>query len=410
MKNKIVYLGIILTVILSGCGKKTADKDNHLSYDNSENIEADGGSEVHNDNQNVFLKEEADEWNVLEENTKETIYSLDDRLQNVLQVYQNEGKTKVLAVNEENSIFLYNITDDKLYSYHLDKNKNSDWDNYKIISYDNDIIISVDITKMNISEKKEADGVEIIAGNVLDEKKRIYVFDQEMKLKEKYNISNTSETITALTLAGKKGFLAFNNGNIYYYSLKNGIGKILSHKILKKLKDITIDEMQINESQNIIAFLGCKLNQNKYDVYGWIDLVNKTVEIRYTETSYGNNLHMEKDIAYITDGEIPRRHMASGLLKCMNLSSKKFFDFKVENLESMEAYLSKDGSHVFTYRKILSEDKDRITGYLLRIYNFSNGKILYESKWKDKGNIKGIYSCGNGFYVFAENELCYIEI
>ena len=134
MKNKIVYLGIILTVILSGCGKKTADKDNHLSYDNSENIEADGGSEVHNDNQNVFLKEEADEWNVLEENTKETIYSLDDRLQNVLQVYQNEGKTKVLAVNEENSIFLYNITDDKLYSYQLDKNKNSDWDNYKIIS------------------------------------------------------------------------------------------------------------------------------------------------------------------------------------------------------------------------------------------------------------------------------------
>ena len=124
MKNKIVYLGIILTVILSGCGKKTADKDNHLSYDNSENIEADGGSEVHNDNQNVFLKEEADEWNVLEENTKETIYSLDDRLQNVLQVYQNEGKTKVLAVNEENSIFLYNITDDKLYSYQLDKNKN----------------------------------------------------------------------------------------------------------------------------------------------------------------------------------------------------------------------------------------------------------------------------------------------
>ena len=52
--------------------------------------------------------------------------------------------------------------------------------------------------------------------------------------------------------------------------------------------------MQINESQNIIAFLGCKLNQNKYDVYGWIDLVNKTVEIRYTETSYGNNLHMER--------------------------------------------------------------------------------------------------------------------
>ena len=89
---------------------------------------------------------------------------------------------------------------------------------------------------------------------------------------------------------------------------------------------------------------------------------------------------------------------------------KEIFDFKVENLESMEAYLSKDGSHVFTYRKILSEDKDRITGYLLRIYNFSNGKILYESKWKDKGNIKGIYSCGNGFYVFAENELCYIEI
>ena len=72
---------------------------------------------------------------------------------------------------KENSIFLYNITDDKLYSYQLDKNKNSDWDNYKIISYDNDIIISVDITKMNISEKKEADGVEIIAGNVLDEKR-----------------------------------------------------------------------------------------------------------------------------------------------------------------------------------------------------------------------------------------------
>ena len=57
-----------------------------------------------------------------------------------------------------------------------------------------------------------------------------------MKLKEKYNISNTSETITALTLAGKKGFLAFNNGNIYYYSLKNGIGKILSHKNFKKIK------------------------------------------------------------------------------------------------------------------------------------------------------------------------------
>ena len=76
----------------------------------------------------------------------------------------------------------------------------------KLFLIDNDIIISVDITKMNISEKKEADGVEIIAGNVLDEKKRIYVFDQEMKLKEKYNISNTSETITALTLAGKKDF------------------------------------------------------------------------------------------------------------------------------------------------------------------------------------------------------------
>lgn len=70
---------------------------------------------------------------------------------------------------------------------------------------------------MNISEeRKYKDGV-IISGEILNEKKRIYVFDFQMKLKEKYNVLDTDETISALCFGEKKGFAAFDNGNIYSY-------------------------------------------------------------------------------------------------------------------------------------------------------------------------------------------------
>lgn len=144
----------------------------------------------------------------------------------------------------------------------------------------------------------------------------------------------------------------------------------MSHKILKDLNDIIIEEMQVNGSQDMFVFLGCKLNQNKYDVYGLIDMINETVEIRHTENLYGNCLHIEKDIAYITDGEIPRKNIATGVVKYIDLFSKQFFNFNVDNLESTNACLSKDCSCLFAYSEIFSEDGGEIEGYLFS-YNIS---------------------------------------
>lgn len=168
------------------------------------------------------------------------------------------------------------------------------------------------------------------------------------------------------------------------------------------LKDITIDEMQVNEEQDKIVFLGCELEQDKKNVYGWIDLKKETVELQYTETAYGNHLYLEKEIAYITDGEIPYKNIATGIIKCMDLSKETFFDFSVDNLESTSACLSKDISKLLAKSEILSGDNNTVTGYLLRIYDFSSGEILYETRWEDKGYFTMVFPGQEGFYIVTD--------
>lgn len=403
-------LAMVVAVMLAGCEKNQADQKKDSVQKSSQSTEPTNNGNTRDANREKVVKEEKDKKPVKSRKAVEKHIPLDGSWGEVLQVYQFKGKTKMLTLDKKNKLRLRNVSEGREYRYKFDFGAGSNVNSCKVLSCGSEIILHVNIHKRKVVDQDSSQGGMMISATDLRDEDRLYVFDQNLKIKKKDKLSGVGESLTAIVLDGGKGFAATDDGDIFHYSLKSGKGKSLGKKIQKQLRDTTIWTMYLNEKENRIAFLGQVINQDKKNVYGWIDLKDNSVEIKDTENSYGNNLHMEGDTAYITDGGIPRTDMATGVVKCMDLSAGNFFDFKVDNLESTKSSLAEDGSSLLACGDVSSEDRDRIVGYTLRMYDFPSGRVLYEDRWEDGGEVFQIFSCGKGFYAVKEKELHYIEL
>ncbi len=395
------------TMLLAGCEKNQAVREKDSRQESSRSAVP----AVSGNNQDRMGKDlgkaQGGKEPVREGKVVEKHIPLDGSLGEILQISQHKGEDRMLTLDQKNRLHLRNVSEGREYRYQFDFGKGDSINSYEVLSWGNDIAVHVNIHKSRTESQDSSQTGMVRSSTDISEEDRVYVFDQKLHLKKKDTLP---ESLTAIVLDGGEGFIALEDEGIFRYSLRKGKGKRLGGKIQKKLKDITVWSMYVNQKQNRIAFLGQVIGQDKKDVYGWIDLENQSVEVKNTENSYGNHLHMQGDTAYVTDGEIPRKMKATGVVRCMDLSAGAFFDLQVDNLESTNASLAEDGSTLFACGDVLSKDRDRVVGYTLRIYDILSGKVLHENAWKKGGEVFRIFSAGRGFYAVKEKELHYMEL
>lgn len=299
-----------------------------------------------------------------------------------------EEQEMLLYLNDESELVLYNCTTEQevnRYSFAQEEYNvaGSEW----LGNAEDAFYLYVEFTqekKMDLGE----DEIALEAGVDAAEKREVYRFDSQLHCIDQYDLD--------AILPGCSGVQMSQNGNklilsaedeICFYDLESGAQTQADAAILNQLKDITISNMALSSDEKKLAFLGSELNQNDYEVYGVIDLDSQEVTIKQTESNYGNEWHQVGDIVFITDGEIPKKDVATGKIKCMNLETGEIFDFAVDNKESTTACLSKDQSRLVAMSDVLSEG-ERI-GWKISMYDFESQELIWQRTLEEDGRLIG---------------------
>lgn len=111
MGKKWIGLCLIMAVMLTGC-EKSVD-----SLENSRDIAVESDEETEAPVENKEINGEAA---VVNGQVKELYYSLDSRIWEVLQVYELNQKSRVLALGEENQLVLCEMADNHVYTYQFE--------------------------------------------------------------------------------------------------------------------------------------------------------------------------------------------------------------------------------------------------------------------------------------------------
>ncbi|RDU24897.1 hypothetical protein [Anaerosacchariphilus polymeriproducens] len=242
----------------------------------------------------------------------------------------------------------------------------------------------------------DVDGLEVSSSSCGTEDYKILCFDYELHQIENYDLDELwSEQLSDIhyesICMSKDASTIYVYADNALYSYKPNFQKLVTAYDFseKKKTDISMKQMEVSTDKKRVAFVGCELDQDKYLLYGIIDLENKEITTKQTENAYGSNLHIQGDTAYITDSEIPREYKASGMIHCIDLTNKKITDFTVDNLESTNAYLSSNGKYLITGYNTVAED-GTIHGYCIGVYDFKTGELIEKGKNTVDGRLYGL--------------------
>ena len=377
--STIIILTMLFSVLITGCdAESTMDNGtikNTEQGSTGENVEKTDGPKVTalNEKINFILK-----------------YCVD-----------KSGNENMLYVNEENQLVLYDLILEKnIYAYSLGEG-NQSIINSRLLSFNEQGISLYIETAGKQNADTDVEGLEVsnIDGN--SQKDKIVCFDSQLNLKETYDLSEIFpeengmyEYYGMCMSKDAENLIMYGEETIYFYSMKSGERVQIDAEIMDQLQDITIIEMAMSSDGNKIAFLGWELNQDEKDVYGIIDLSKKAVKKEYTVNSYGNTLHRSGDIVYITDGEIPGKKMATGVIICINLADDTILELKVDNLESTTATLLENQNNMVTVSAVLSEDKN-IVGWKFQLYALNSGEIIRQKEINCAGRLLSLMSSGD---------------
>lgn len=375
----ITFLIMLLSVLITGCDTEsmvdngTIKNTEQESTDKTVEIAEEPKAAVMNEKINFILK-----------------YHLD-----------KSGNENMLYINEENQLVLYDLIGaKKIYTYNLGEDNRSII-NSRLLSFSEQGLSLYIETAKKQSVDTFVEGLQVSNVDGNSQKDEIVCFDSQLNLKETYDLTelfpeenDMYEYYGICMSKDASKLIMYGEETIYFYSMKSGEQIQIDAEIMRQLQDITITEMAISSDENKIAFLGWELNRDEKDVYGIIDLSKKTVTKKYTVNSNGNALHQSGDIVYITDGEIPGKKLATGVIICINLSDGTISELKVDNLESTTATLLENQNDMVTASEVLSQDKD-IVGWKFRLYAFDTGEIKGQKEVNCAGRLLGLMSAGD---------------
>lgn len=328
---------------------------------------------------------------------------LDETFEAVLRYFVDENEQEqLLYQNDKGELVLYNCTLGQVsFRYQLlPKDFESDMVESKLMAYTEEEFVLHTYTAEAEETKDLGNGV-VSGKGIENSKTRIYRFDYQLNLIESYDLDKIWQNFiesynleiifpeyqgcVSMSQDGKK-LVLYGDGRLIFYDLESEEQRQVDEAIMEKLKDINILEMALSWDEKKIGFLGTELDSDIHDVCGVIDLDLKKITVNQMETSYGNKLYQVGDIAYITDGQVPQKYIASGKIICMDLTLGEISNFMVDNLESTTACLSQNQSRLVAMSSILSKEKKSV-GWAICVYDFESGEVIWKGEIESGGGL-----------------------
>jgi hypothetical protein len=207
-----------------------------------------------------------------------------------------------------------------------------------------------------------------------DEKRKIIKLDSSLSVAEEWDLEQEGEVDAICASQDGTVIWISDENRIYSYDLKTLETDELESSVSSQLEGITITQMVVSDDGSRLAFLGDRINEDQYQVYGMIDTATLEVALKSTQTNYTNTLYKSGDIAYITDAADPDTGQATGQILCIDLEKKQLYKFAVDNLESTKAYLEESGTSLITGYPLDDEN----TGTTIHGYAFPAGGVTWE--------------------------------
>ena len=352
-----------------------------------------------------------------ETNGKETVSAISDEeavktdIRIVLGYMEKaDAAGQMLYMNEKNELVLYDMNlKTNIASYALCAEDR--WVDFQKLLYSGADGYAVVVHSADqLQSEALAEGIVSYTGNYENKSYELHLLDVELNVKKVYDLNKIFSALDNIhTLYGicmnadGTEVIVYGTEGIYSYSIPTGEQTQIGASVMAQLQNITITQMELSSDENRLAFLGCEVNQDQYDVYGYIDLKNQEVVMKQTANAYGNTLHRYGEWVYITDGEIPYQQAATGNIICMNLDNGAFVEFVVDNLESTNACLLDDTMIVIS--SMYETGVDTSSGFRISKYDFATGELIDQEEINHAGTLVGLTGCGNEFLVvIAENE------
>lgn len=322
--------------------------------------------------------------------------SLMDPIWTVFSYFENaEGNEQLLYLNIDNQLVLYDCTaQTEIAVYDLNL-KNQSIIRSQLLSSGADGF-SIYLEIIQLPETEDANENSTFIGTSNSCENIIYQFDSKLNLIASYSLPELFSQLSLLYYGGMlldsstSQLILYGDDSIYFYSLESNKYTPISETIQNQLQGIYISSLVQSSDGSCLAFLGGdRTGQDNCGFYGIIDLSAEKVTSARTENNYGNELHQTGDIIYITDGQDPYESIptATGIIHCMNLADRSFFDFRVNNMESTVASLIGNKNALVTAAYQLSDDRTKTVGQNIRIYDFTTGEVIAQSYLNQPGKL-----------------------
>lgn len=294
-----------------------------------------------------------------------------------------------------------------------DKNINNEIDNIYGIEYDNEkhnVYLYDFINEKKVKEKKYSDDKNVRRCYEIDDMKYAVLYSEKTSEDDSENsdINSDEFSITSVTSACKfyidildnslkcKKTIdisdKFEEAPINMEISPNG-KQIVTSEIDKirvvNIEDLTeksykVDNVSVTYSKfinkNVIAFYGC--DEDEKDVVGYIKLDTEEINYQKFEDYKVSFISGNGNYIIINDNEDPNTHMSSGKVVIYDIAKNTLKEFKVDGLESTNAFISEDGKTIFT------AVQDNEKSFKVCNYDIDSNKKIYENKYNSDQRVK----------------------